>query len=135
MKTLNRSIVRELSEAFLKALQPLESTYGIKINYRGGRFTESNVTFKIEAAVVGISGEILNKEREDFKICARQFNLNAEWLDQEFSWCGNTYKIDGLKTRCWKSPVLVTRIRDNKKFKMAERMVADAFKLKEFNKV
>lgn len=129
MKTLNRSNVREMSEAFMESLQPLEAVYGIKISYRGGRFSSSNVTFKIEAAVVGAGGEVQSKEREDFKNFSRQFGLNPTWLDQEFSWAGNTYKVTGLKTRCWKSPVLVTQVRNGKVFKMNNRMVADAFKL------
>ncbi len=130
MKTLNRSNVREMSEAFTKALQTLENQFGVKVSYKSGRFSSTNVTFKFEAAVIGAAGEIFNKERQDFKTYAFRFNLKPEWLDQEFSWAGNTYRVDGLKTRCWKSPVLVTQVRNGKKYKMSDRMVADAFALK-----
>ena len=130
MKELNRQNVRQLSEAFTNALKPLESTYGIKVSYKSGRFSPSSVTFKFEAAVIGQGGVVLCKERQDYEIYAESYGLKKEWLDQEFSWCGNTYKVFGLKPRCWKSPILVERVRGGKKFKMSTDMVIGAFKLK-----
>ncbi len=130
MKEFNRQNVRELAGALETAIKSLEKTYGIKFNYRGARFSPSNVTFKIEAAVVGAGGEVMNKEREAYKTFAYQFNLKPEWLDQTFSWAGNTYKVTGLKTRCWKSPVVVQDVRKNKSYKMSGQMVIDSFKLK-----
>jgi hypothetical protein len=130
MKEFNRQTVRELASALETTIKTLESQFGIKFNYRGARFTSSNITFKIEAAVVGQGGEVMNKERQDYKNYAYHFQLDPAWLDQAFSWSGDTYKIVGLKPRCWTSPVLVTRVRDSKSFKMSKQMVIDSFKLK-----
>ena len=129
IKSLDRSTVKQLSEAFLNALKPLEKTYGIKINPRGARFSSTTAAFKFDASVIGAEGEVLSRERQDYKLWAHNLGLNENWLDQEFSWNGKFYKVTGLKTRCWKSPVLVERA-DSKKFKMAAEWVITGFNRK-----
>ena len=128
MKTLDKYSVKQLSDAIMANLAPLETQFGVKIAYKGGRFSASNVTFKVEASIVGASGEVMSAEREAYKHSAFFYGLKPEWLNQSFSFAGNTYTIDGLKTRCHKSPVMVIR-KDGKRFKMSARMVVDAFKL------
>ena len=112
----------------MAALLPLEKTFGVKFNYKGGSYTNANVVFRVEASLVSAGGEVMSVEREAFKRSAEIYGLKKEWLDKPFSFSGDTYTVNGLRTRSRKSPVLVTR-KDGKKFKMPVAMVVDAFKL------
>jgi hypothetical protein len=128
MKTLDRNAVQQMSDALMANLKSLEAQFGVKFNYKGGSYTNSNVVFRVEAALVGAGGEVKSIEREAYKRSAEVYGLKKEWLDKPFSFSGNTYTVYGLKTRCCKSPVLVVRS-DGRRFKMTVPMVADAFKL------
>ena len=129
MKEFTKQNVRELSETMMAGLLFLERKYGIKLAYKGGRYTSSNVTFKIEMSTVGANGQAMDRDRQQFILMADYYGMKGTWIDQTFSWCGNTYKVVGLKTRCHKNPVMVERA-DGKRYKMNVQMIIDAFKLK-----
>ena len=127
MKTLDRQSVKLMSEAFTKALQGIEKDYGVKVTYKGGRYSSSNVTFKFEAAIIGQNGNVMSAERTSYIALAEMHGMKASWLDQSFVWNCDTYKVIGLKPRSWKAPVLVESVR-GKRYKMRPEMVINGFK-------
>lgn len=129
MKEFNKQNARELSDAFMNALKPLEKKFGVKITYKGGRYTSSNVTFKIEAATVSTDGRVMDKESQDFVLMADYYGMKGTWINQEFTLSGNKYKVVGLRTRCHKTPVIIERA-DGKRFKVRTTDVIQAFQNK-----
>ncbi len=126
METINRELVKNLRGHIQKAIDDYfggrtgslnpYSLPNLKIEVGNASFTESNVTFKVEVALVGKGGEIKTKEAESFKAFASLYGMKAEDFGKSFTTGGHTYKIVGLKTSRHKLPVVVER-EDGRKFK------------------
>lgn len=121
--SLDKGMVHEISEKVLETLKSLETEYGVKFNYKGGNFTPSSFIFRLEAALVNPSGEVEDREREDYKKYAESYGLKKEWLDTTFTSGGTTYTITGLATRRSKNPVMATSSRNGKTFIFPADMV------------
>lgn len=121
--SLDRGTVREISEKVIETLKGLEAEYGVKFNYKGGNFTPSNFVFRLEAALVNPSGEVENREREDYKKYAASYGLKKEWLDTTFTSNNTAYTITGLTTRRSKNPVTAVSSKNGKTFIFPADMV------------
>jgi hypothetical protein len=103
---ISRQVAEQISHEVLESLKTIGDKHNIKFLFRGGNFTTSNMTLKIEGAAVSSSGEMETVERTTYRAKAYQYDLKPEWLDQSFLYGGETYKIVGLNTRKHKHPVL-----------------------------
>jgi hypothetical protein len=128
METIDRELVKNLRGQIQDAIERWWDQGGEnlfpKMEFRVGNatFTESNVTFKIEVALVGENGEVKSKEAESFKKFAVVYGLKEEDFGKSFKSNGHTYKICGLKTKSGKYPVIAER--DNgRRFKFGAEYV------------
>lgn len=128
--SFDRTNLRLLGAAIDAALAPVATQFGISFNRPGCRFTSDNATMKIEAAVVGNNGQVMSREREDFKEQAPLFyGIPATALDSDFKFRGETYTIIGLKSRSHKNPILGKQKSNSKTYKFSPSMVKAALNL------
>lgn len=125
MKELTREIVREISADIMSALEPVAEKHGIKLTYKGGSFTSSNCTYRIEAAVMGADGQAETRERENFTVFAARFGLDPSDLGVKFKspHTGEIFEITGLAPRRRKFPVSAIRVSDRKGFKFPAQII------------
>ena len=57
---------KELKDAVMRALGSVGDQYGVKFLDKSGNFTDSTMSFRIEAAIIR-DGQVLSREAEDFK--------------------------------------------------------------------
>jgi hypothetical protein len=123
IKTLDRQNVKTISEDVMDALKSVALKHGVQFSYKGGRFSSSNVTYKIEAAVVGDGGVVESSERKDFILYATSYGLKPEWLDTKFTQSGKEFTIVGLSTRKHKNPVLCKQTSNGKTYIFSAEMI------------
>lgn len=121
--TLDRAVVREIAVDMMEALKAVALKHGIEFSYKGGSFFPSNATYRFEAALVGASGVAETRERKDYTLYAKSYNLKAEWLDKIFVHDTDTFTIIGLSTRKRKNPVLCKNSRNDKTYVFPAYMV------------
>ncbi len=108
----NRSECRRLGDAIEKAVAEVGRKHGVHIKRGNARYSSSNVTYKMEASLLGQNGEVKNKEAEDFKMYASHFGLEAKDLGKPFtSFNGKVFTICGLNMRARKNPIHAKNIR------------------------
>ena len=117
LTSLDRTSVKAIAEDITKALESVANKYGVAIKYKGGSFTASNCTYRIEVAVKGNDGAVIDRDREAFKTHSIIFGLNPNMLDQTFVHGGDTFKITGLSPRKHKFPVLAVKLSNGKGYK------------------
>lgn len=124
--SFSRPLCRALSKEIETVLEDLGTKYGIQIVNKGGSFTPSNYTLKLECAVIGSSGVAETKERTDYLNQCHRFGLERDWLDKSFSTMNGNYTIIGLSPRRHKRPVLCRRDYDGKNYVFAPHQVRAA---------
>lgn len=121
--SFDRPTVKALRSVLEDALKTIETQYGISVHVGNASFTPENVTFKVNLAVVGASGQVMTKEATTFKQLASFYGLNPDWLFKKFTnpnAPADEYKVLGLKTGRGKYPIIAERVRDGKQFKFQE---------------
>lgn len=106
LTTIDRPACRMLRDELEKELIDLANRLGIRIKVGAGSFTESNVIFKVECAVIDQNGEAQSKTAQDFIRWCGEFGLAPTDLHRTFTMTGKQYKIVGLRIRSRKYPVL-----------------------------
>jgi hypothetical protein len=119
--SFDRATTKALRSSLDNALKGLENQFGISIHVGNATFTPDNVTFKVNVATVGESGEVMTKEASAFQQLAKFYGLEPEHLFKTFSAAGEQYKIVGLKTKSPKFPILAKRLKDGKTYKFSEK--------------
>lgn len=119
-----------LSSRVMKALKDagLEEEYGIRISDKGGSYSDSNFTLKLECATLSEDGTVLTKEATDFKFYCHRYGLQESDLGRIF-WDLNTseqFKIIGCKPRSKKYPILVEKVSSGARYKFPANRVAQA---------
>lgn len=104
--SFDRATVKRLRDEIDAALASISSKYGIEISAGNATFTSSNVTFKVQAAVVAESGMVMSKSVSDFNMYARMNGLRAS-IGDTFNHQGRMYTVVGWKARARKNPVMV----------------------------
>jgi hypothetical protein len=116
---MTRKNLRELSAAMTEALAGLEERFSVRFAVGGGRYSESEVTYKVTASAVGENGETYSREAEKFTLLAETYGLKPEWLGKEFSSNGEKFRVTGLKTSRRKYPVSAVKIASGREYKFA----------------
>lgn len=118
---IDRNTVKLLRDKLQKRLEELE--VGLSIHVGNATFTEYNVTFKVECAVIGKNGEVLNKEAESFKTNALFYGLKPDDLGKIFYFGGKNYTIVGLKPKNYQTCTIIGERSDGKRFKFDANIV------------
>ena len=115
-----------LGAAISDALQTVANEFGVSIKRKGGSYSSTNLTIKLEAAVIGVNGVVLSKEVENFQRYCKSYNLEPTDLGETVYIDGIRYKISGLSPRSRKFPVLAKSLKNGKTYKFPERTVRKA---------
>jgi len=116
IKSIDRTTARQISADINTAIQSVATKYGISLKDKGCRFSATNATFKIEAALIGAGGVVVSRERDDYKLYGFMYNLNPSWLDKSFNHGSDAFTIIGLSTRKRKNPVLAKSAKNGKTY-------------------
>ena len=130
---LTKAQLEEFRKDIQEQLQIVELKHGCKIKMGNITYGEFNFTSKIEVEVPNSDGIIETKEARDYKTHCFLFDLDPEWLGQNFSHQGKEWKVVGLKTRARKMPVEVEG-EDGQLYKFTAAAISRAFGLKTINK-
>ena len=116
MTHIDRHVLKLIASDIETALQDVSKKYHVDIKYKGGSFTPTNATLKLEINPISDTGETVTSEASDFKLYAPMFGLNPDDLGKSFVSNFQTYTIIGLKKKSHTYPVLCKRS-DGKLFK------------------
>lgn len=105
----NRKTCCSVSEQIEAHLAGLADELGIKITSKGGSYSDTSYTLKIECATISEDGQVQTKEATDFALYASRYGLEADDLGKTFTRSGDLYTIVGCKPRSRKYPILVRK--------------------------
>jgi hypothetical protein len=126
-KTVDRDVCRLVRAALEKALPEIGKQLGMHLSIQGGgSFCPDNVTYKVQAAVIGASGQALTKEASAFKLYAKSYGLDPSDLNKTIKYAGTEYEIVGCKPRSYRFPIMAKRTKDGRGFKLPADAVARA---------
>lgn len=103
-KPLLKSIIDDLSNH----LKEVEREWGVRIEFRGGKFDTLSFTPRIEITIADAQGgKSYAKERRAWEVHARYCGLQHGWLDRKFTSRGKTFTVAGFMPRRRSKPVLL----------------------------
>ncbi len=105
MKEFTKQNLRELRDGLDAALKQLGEKFGVSLKLGTGRFSPTNCTFKLEAAVIAEDGQVVTKESQDFTRLAKVYGLSPEDLGRTFKTGGKSFTIVGLNSKRPKYPI------------------------------
>jgi hypothetical protein len=103
---MDASKAKILQAAVLEALKSVELEHGVKFSPRGGKYTATTLTMKLEVGEVSKDGNVASKEEQDFRSTAHWYGIDPAALGKSFVSGGRTYRITGLKSRSPRRPIL-----------------------------
>lgn len=122
---MDRAEARRIATAIEKAVQPVALAYGLQIKVKGGRFSTTTYTAKVECSELQ-DGVAQTGQRVDFLAMCDAYGLESEHLDTAFQVRGETYRITGLAPSRRRYPVIAERMSDGKAYKFAADTVVAA---------
>ena len=105
-----------------KALEAVAKKNGIQIRPKSGTYDGNALVLQIECAVIQ-DGTVMTREATYFVNFATLYGFEPSDLGREFTKGSEKYRLDGLKTGASRFPILATRLRDGKRFKMEKNSV------------
>lgn len=107
---------RAFDNAFQKAVEGLEETFGVTIKQSGGSYTENQFTSKLTVTnTTTKSGKSV--ERDEFERYASLYGFLAKDYKKVVTIRGEKFELYGLNPRAPKNACKIRRIKDGKKFK------------------
>lgn len=106
IKRFDRQICKKFSDELSAELTKLATKYGVKVIMKGGKFSETTFTPKIEFATIAENGQVCNSEAEDFKHYAAMYGVDPTSLGKFVTMQGKTYKVVGLRVKAHKKPIV-----------------------------
>lgn len=134
----NSTSCKDLGEIVAQTLDNLGKELGIKFNYKGGNFSPTSFTFKIQADVMNTAG-VNEAQLQQFGQFAAMFGLLPEDYGKTVKIKRSIFKIIGIAPSSWKYPILVENIANGKVWKypastiqlLLGRTPKDEFSIKE----
>ena len=123
---MDRAEAKRIASAIDKALEPVALAHGLQIVVKGGRFSTTTCTAKVECSELDRDGVAQTGQRIDFLAVCDAYGLKSEHLDAAFQVRGETYRITGLSPNRRRYPVSAVRVRDGKAYKFAADTVVHA---------
>jgi len=106
-----------------QALQQVAMEHNVVIKRGNGRFTPNNFTLKLEISAIDETGVTQTRERSDWETSAFLYGLDKDWLDKEFIFNGERYKVAGIKPKSRKYPVLAQHQITGKHYKFTPDLI------------
>lgn len=123
IKSFDRDTCKFLRSEIDSALKAVADKYGINLKAGNAKFSESSVTFKLEAAIIGEGGIVESKDAQEFKLYSHMYGLKETDLGKEFMSNGNRYVVCGMASRSFKFPILAKKVGTNSVFKFPPEAV------------
>ena len=122
---IDRSTCRDIRDQLAAHLASLQIE-GAKIRIGNASFTNSQVTFKVEVALVSADGVVQTKEGENWSLYAASYGLPKDALGKQVTLNGKVCELMGIAPRSSKYPILAKMIRGGKMYKFQLATVKDA---------
>jgi len=117
---ITKQRVVEIRSQLNEELKSLSKKLGIELSAGNAKFSESNITFKLECSVPNKDGNVIPKIEEDFNFYSKLHNLT---LGSTFTIARETYKVVGYKPKSHKYPVICESLIDGKRYKFDEETI------------
>ncbi len=118
MQNISKPLLSDLKQEIELALIPIGKKHGVSFQFKGGSFSPTVATLKLEVGAIGNDGSASTKESEAFKFNARFFGLAPENLGAKVVLNHEQFEIIGLLPKSRKFPILCKRS-DGKQFKFS----------------
>jgi hypothetical protein len=117
IKSFDKRNVEKVQREVMAAVEAVMHKYGVKPNYKGGRYSPVRFSLNIDLDLLAESpsGEEMPAS---FPRDAMRVGLPAHCYGKVCVVNGRRYKITGIKTRNRKYPVLATLLVDGKQYKL-----------------
>lgn len=116
-----------IRNALSTAFSGIESRFGVKVAFRGGRFSDQNLTIKMEFAEVSSIGAVATKEVSDFSRFCHRYGLTPADHGRVFIFDGQAFTIKGAVPRSRRFPILASRTSDGKLTRFSTSLVIAGF--------
>lgn len=117
MQTLNRTNLQTLRDEIDTALATVAQKHGLRLTCGRCTFNPQNATFRLEVATVGDGGTAMDPARIAYLRDCAIFGLKPEWLDREFTYNGDRFRLSGLHPGRSKFPLVAIRVDNGKTYK------------------
>lgn len=124
----DRTACKVLRDEIDLALGAVAEKYGISIQAGNAKFSDNNITFKLELATKSDDGNVMTKEAEDFKRYAIMLGLRPEILFTEFEFNNKRFQLIGYKPKSPKYPFLAKCTYTGQTYKLPEQGVLRVLK-------
>ena len=123
VKSFDRSVCRVVGDDVLAALKKVAQDYGLEATLGRGVYRDKSFTLKVEFAVIGRDGIAETKEVAEWNQWTSGVRGNYNGIPKSalhgiIIVDGTQYRIDGLRVGRSRFPVIVTRMRDGKGFRL-----------------
>lgn len=122
VQEIDRNFVRSMRPDIQEALSVMANTLGMKVTVQDARFTDSNVTFKVEFAVQRDQG-YETKAARNFRIHAPSLGMSPDDLGATVKVGKHYYVLEGYNPRATKYPFLTKRLGTDKHFSLNRSQV------------
>ncbi len=118
---INKPECRQISTAAAAALiDPMEAL-GLKVKIGGGRYSQTEVSFKVTFILEGV-----NPEKELFLQTAEQFGVKPDDYGRVLTLNQAECRLVGVRLKAPKYPFILESLADGRRFYMQERPVLEA---------
>lgn len=117
------TMTKQQAETFVEALKPelevIGKKLGFKITVGNGKFLDVLELKLVCSPIDAETGEVVNREAEDFKRLCRFYGLDPTDLNKCFRnpADGRVYEVIGLKSKGKKYPIICKKMSDGKRYK------------------
>lgn len=105
---MNKSKANAIMKDVEAALQKVAETHQVSFRFKGGRFTDSVLTPRIEICDLGSDGEVVTPELSALR------KVKPDWEGREFRIEGEAFKVIGWRARAPKRPILAKSLTTGK---------------------
>ena len=115
-QTVTPSLCRQMRVKINEYLQPLGASMDMSIEAKSARFTDDNITFKLEINLIR-DGEVVTPEMTALRDNYKWLEIPEEWLTATLV-CprGEEFKIIGYKPRATKRPLIIEDVHSGAKY-------------------
>ena len=102
-------------------LQPLGASMDMSIEAKSARFTDDNITFKLEVNIIR-DGQVVTPEMTALRDNYKWLDIPEEWLTATLvDPRGDEYKLVGYKPRATKRPFIIEDVHSGVKYSTSKR--------------
>ncbi len=106
MKNIDKSAANKISQELEVLVKEFAAARGLAVTLKGGSFTSSSFSPKLEFAIVNETGNAVTKEFSSLKRMLSIYKINDKFLEP-INHRGDTIRLIGYRDRAPKKPFLI----------------------------